>query len=85
MKEAVNPEKTGTKAAAHYHVNIAGGESHTIRLRLSDVAPFALKRAYPGGDPFGEHFERIFKQRWMKRMNSMLRSPRTTWMKTTVG
>ena len=63
MKEAVNPEKTGTKAAAHYHVNIAGGESHTIRLRLSDVAPFALKRAYPAGDPFGEHFETIFQQR----------------------
>ena len=85
MKEAVNPEKTGTKAAAHYHVNIAGGESHTIRLRLSDVAPFALNRAYPAGDPFGDTSRRYSSSAWMKRMNSMLRLPRTTWMRITVG
>ena len=63
MKEAINPDKTGTKAAAHYHIGLAAGESQTIRLRLSDVAPFALTRAYPEGDPFGGHFDEIFQQR----------------------
>jgi len=33
---AVNPEKTGTKAAAHYVLEIAAGESREIRLRLTD-------------------------------------------------
>jgi Glycosyl hydrolase family 63 C-terminal domain len=31
---AVNPERRGTKAAAHYRLEIAGGASATIRLRL---------------------------------------------------
>ena len=38
-RDAVNPEKTGTKAAAHYPLTVAAGESRTLRLRLSDVAP----------------------------------------------
>jgi mannosylglycerate hydrolase MGH1-like protein len=33
--EAVNPEKTGTKAAAHYRIEVPPGASQTIRLRLS--------------------------------------------------
>ena len=31
---AVNPAKTGTKAAAHYQLSIEGGRSETVRLRL---------------------------------------------------
>lgn len=34
-KEAVNPAKKGTKAAAHYALNIPGGGSQTINLRLT--------------------------------------------------
>ena len=41
---AVNPEKTGTKAAAHYRLTVGPGECRTIRLRLSDVAPAASAR-----------------------------------------
>src|SRR5215472_14544044 len=37
-KQAVNAKKTGTKAAAHYSLRIAPGESQTLRLRLCDVA-----------------------------------------------
>jgi Mannosylglycerate hydrolase MGH1-like glycoside hydrolase domain len=37
-KEAVNPERKGTKAAAHYSLEIAAGGSQVLRLRLSDVA-----------------------------------------------
>ncbi len=33
--EAVNPAKAGTKAAAHYALDVPGGGSTTIRLRLT--------------------------------------------------
>src|SRR5258705_4632572 len=33
--EAVNPAKVGTKAAAHYVLDVPGGGSKTVRLRLS--------------------------------------------------
>jgi hypothetical protein len=33
--DAVNPAKTGTKAAAHYRLEVPAGASQTIRLRLS--------------------------------------------------
>jgi hypothetical protein len=34
-REAVNPEKSGTKAAAHYVLEVSAGGSKTVRLRLS--------------------------------------------------
>jgi hypothetical protein len=37
--DAVNAEKTGTKASAHYTLSVGAGESKVVRLRLSDVAP----------------------------------------------
>ena len=40
----LNPEQTGTKAAAHYRLTVGPGECRTIRLRLSDVAPTAAAR-----------------------------------------
>jgi hypothetical protein len=43
---AVNPEKTGTKSAAHYRFNVGAGKTATIRLRLTDLVPAAM------GDPF---------------------------------
>ena len=45
-RNSVNPEKTGTKCAAHYQLNVGAGKTATVRLRLSDLAPQAL------GDPF---------------------------------
>jgi len=38
-RDAVNPERKGTKAAAHYALDVGAGESVTLRLRLGDVAP----------------------------------------------
>ena len=35
--DAVNPDKTGTKASAHYHVSVKPGKSQTICLRLCDA------------------------------------------------
>src|SRR5204863_921321 len=51
--EAVNPAKTGTKAAAHYVLDVPGGGSKTIRLRL---AATQIKDAFGG-------FEKTFKSR----------------------
>ena len=42
--DAVNPEKTGTKAAAHYRLTVEAGESRVVRLRLSDVGRQARAR-----------------------------------------
>src|SRR5262249_9767414 len=35
--EAVNPERTGTKAAAHYELEIEAGGSQALRLRLTNT------------------------------------------------
>jgi hypothetical protein len=45
-QDAVNPEHTGTKAAAHHRISVGAVETATIRLRLSDLAPAAIR------DPF---------------------------------
>ena len=37
QRDAVAPELMGTKAVAHYRVEIPAGESVTIRLRLTDI------------------------------------------------
>src|SRR5499425_2303056 len=47
-RDAVNPQNTGTKAAAHYQVNVGAGKTATIRLRLSDMAPAALRDPFNG-------------------------------------
>src|SRR5262245_48504135 len=52
-REAVNPAKTGTRAAAHYVLEVPGGGSKTVRLRLA---------AARLDDAFGS-FEEIFKSR----------------------
>jgi hypothetical protein len=56
MQKAVNPEHTGTKAAALHRVTIEAGQTATIRLRLSDSAPVAI------GDPF-KNFADIMQAR----------------------
>jgi Glycosyl hydrolase family 63 C-terminal domain len=60
----VNPEKKGTKAAAHYRVTVNPGESQVLRLRLTDVAPadFAKGNGEPAG-PFGARFDDIVRAR----------------------
>ena len=57
-KEAVNPERMGTKVAAHYPVEVPAGESRAIRLRLSDVASGAKRRG-----TFGKGFDATFEAR----------------------
>ena len=53
--DAVNPHRAGTKAAAHYIVNVAGGESVTLKLRLTDSPS--------SGGVAGDEFDQVFADR----------------------
>jgi hypothetical protein len=52
-QDAVDPSKVGTKTAAYYRLEVPGGGSKSVRLRLS---------AKPSADPF-ETFDQIFASR----------------------
>jgi len=53
---AVNPEETGTKAAAHHELRVEPGETAVVRLRLSDVSPEKTRAPFDG-------FDRLFEKR----------------------
>ena len=53
-QKAVNPSRTGTKAAAVYHLKIPATESKSVRLRLSSNV---------ASDPFGD-FNQVFAVRF---------------------
>jgi hypothetical protein len=55
-RDAVNPQNTGTKAAAHYQADVGARKTATIRLRLTDMAPAVLR------DPF-DNFAEIIQGR----------------------
>jgi hypothetical protein len=54
MQAAVNPNGTGTKAAANYGLDVGAGEAAVLRLRLTGDA---------SGRPFGDPFEQIMQDR----------------------
>ncbi len=56
-QHAVNPEKQGTKVAAHYQVNVGAGKTAVIRLRLSSSAREEKRQ------PFGKAFDTLFDER----------------------
>src|SRR5581483_10177780 len=56
-QDVVNPDKQGTKVAAHYYVTIGAGETRVIRLRLSSSA---LDQK---GQAFGTSFDDTFAVR----------------------
>jgi hypothetical protein len=55
VSKAVNPRRTGTKAAARYSQVVPAGESVTIKLRLTTDEP--------GGEMLGIGFDQIFSSR----------------------
>ena len=54
---AVNPDKQGTKVAAHYQATVGAGQTKVIRLRLSKSPPDEK------GKPFGKQFDEVFADR----------------------
>lgn len=60
--DAVNPEKTGTKAAAHFHLTLQPGECQVIRLRLTDVAPLVPSKGNGKKTSVFAQFEAMFQQ-----------------------
>lgn len=54
---AVNPEKTGTKASAHYQLNVGAGEAAIIKLRLTGASEKTPE------DIFGKPFDTVFASR----------------------
>lgn len=54
---AVNPSKQGTKAAAHYKLTLAPGETQELRFRFTDESFAAEMHGAPLGDGFVEQFE----------------------------
>ena len=51
-RNAVNPERRGTKVALHYRADVAPGEAFTVQLRLQEGAT----------EPWAD-FDAVFKQR----------------------
>ena len=49
-KDVVNPQGTGTKAAAHYSITVGAGQTAKIRLRLTDLAPTSVSDPFAGFD-----------------------------------
>ncbi|MDA8239359.1 MAG: glucosidase [Nitrospiraceae bacterium] len=63
-REAVNPERQGTKAAAHYRLKVGPRKSATVRLRLAAQAPAEQRKQAKGSAvPFGQDFDEIFVAR----------------------
>jgi len=61
---AVNPERSGTKAAAYYRRDIPAGGSTVIRLRLSDLEPSGLVTTGQNGSArFDKTFGTTFARR----------------------
>jgi hypothetical protein len=54
--EAINPEKTGTKAAALYKLQVPAGGEASVRLRLTAAGEVPA-------DPFGPKFDRLVEER----------------------
>ncbi len=55
-REAINPNGTGTKAAAHYELRVGAERTAVIRLRLNNVPPGI-------DEPFGTQFAQIVEAR----------------------
>jgi hypothetical protein len=55
-QNAINPNNTGTKAAANYQLRVGAGATAVVRIRLSNAEPGT-------GQPFGAGFAQILEAR----------------------
>jgi hypothetical protein len=63
QSDAVNPQCIGTKAVVDFQLEIPANASHTIRLRLCDVAPDKSASVWSKLGPFGKAFDVAFDAR----------------------
>jgi hypothetical protein len=70
-QDAVNPDSCGTKAAAHYRLQVGPGRSTTVRLRLTAQATAESRRQTKGA--FGKAFDEIFATR-LREANQFYRA-----------
>jgi len=62
--DAINPDRVGTKAAAHYLLAVGAGQSATVRLRLTSEPVAERHRQTKGATfPFGSSFDEILATR----------------------
>jgi hypothetical protein len=61
--DAVNPERCGTKAAAHYRLKVGPGGSATVRLRLAKPPSAEPSPHTATAVPFGQVFDDAFAAR----------------------
>ena len=58
--DAVNPQKTGTKTAAHYHLTVPAGKCEVVRLRLT---PESFPSSSGKDGAFGKRFDEVIQAR----------------------
>ena len=63
QQDAVSHEGTGTKASAHYQLEIRPGAHEVINMRLTETGPEDSLRVYGPHGPFGGHYEELFRAR----------------------
>ena len=63
--DAVNPQQTGTKAAAHYRLTVPPGKRETVRLRLTHrgAGRFGCDPTARADGAFGKHFDEVMRAR----------------------
>jgi len=68
-RNAVNPDRTGTKASALYRLRVAPGTRATLRLRLTGQEPKISHQSVPrlvtaaDGELFGHSFDEVLNRR----------------------
>ncbi len=62
-QDAVNPESRGTKASAHYQLEVQPGGVEVVNLRLTEAEPEDVLRVYGPHGFLGAPFEEMFQTR----------------------
>ena len=76
--DAVNPDRVGTKSSPHYQLTVPGGQTRTVRLRLTTIAPERLADAF-------RILIRCSRRDSMKLTNSMIPSSRRPSRRIRIG
>ncbi len=73
QQAAVNPDRRGTKVAAHYRLSVGPGQSAVVQLRLSNQPPTQRTKSTGADAPFGRDFDQTFAAR-LKEADEFYRS-----------